>query len=295
MFNSMQGFVLLVFSLVVLIPVIRFILIFEIEPLKREVLFNGHPLDKHLSLAAYHYVYKNPVASFQALTYFRKSYSNSPILLIGLNGFNFSLMAKHFNASYVHFDSNIYKKLSEDLGYYSTFLLWIFDHFEKEEFVMYLEDDVRVIHNKSIDNYEGVLNGRCVNKIGPLVRNSFQVWKDNFYTGHGGSVFNRIKFLKLFHNLTRVGIVSLAIEDSTDASGGDFKISTLILALGGQINCLTSHEEYDDGGLFPLNLSQIENVHKSVAVVHQWKRDYDVPIPKDIERLIQRTNSSQGF
>jgi hypothetical protein len=268
------------------------ILLLKTELTKTEASFvDIRPLSSPSSLAAYIYVYKNPVATFQALTYFRRSYPNAPILMLGLNGYNFSLMSMHFNASYVHFDSDVYQKLNKDLKIYSNFLIWIFDFFENEEFVMYLEDDVRVIYNVSFQSYKGVLNGCCANKIGPLVQN-FQELKDYLYTGHGGSVFNRIQFLQLFNNRTAVDEVSSAIEENIVATGGDFKISTLILAVGGNIHCLSSHQEYVDGGFSPLSLSQIERYYKSVAVVHQWKRDYAAPVPKYIEDLIQRSSDA---
>jgi hypothetical protein len=57
-------------------------------------------------VGAFFQCYKQPVATFHALSNFRKSYPTSTIVLLSDNGYNYTKMAEHFNAIYIHANEN---------------------------------------------------------------------------------------------------------------------------------------------------------------------------------------------
>jgi hypothetical protein len=173
--------------------------------------------NKKLNIDAVFQCYKNPYATYKCLESFKQFYPNSTIILMSDNGYNYTKMAKHFNCIYIHYDNNLEtinrSKDNDNVYEWGHKMIERFKNalqFCKEDYVMWLEDDVKVNgHIQSVMKYD--LNGYCPHKI-PLdsylkLRQDFSLDglflnqdKEYRWSGHGGSIFNRKNMLNYFEN-----------------------------------------------------------------------------------------------
>ena len=226
------------------------------------------------NIGAYFQCYKNPTATFHALENFRKSYPDTTIILLSDNGYNYSKMASHFNAIYIHETEN----LSPSVGYgyrnpissYTKFIDRIRKVLPliKEEYFMLLEDDV-LTKKQYTEEFKGTINGNCVNKIFAKTFKQIPFYTgppmDRFFSGHGGSVYHKEQFSEALNNETVTSWLisnwlSLYLGETIDC---DIFFSLLVYITGKSVHPLTQHK---DGMQY----------YNSGHVIHQYKELYKV-------------------
>lgn len=259
---------------------------------------NKEIIKSDITMSAFLVVYKEPVASYETLKQFRTVYPNSSLHLIrSKGGFNFSKMAKKFGATYEEFPENIYN--IGPLSSYVIFLSQIFSRFQ-EDYVMLLEDDVRVVRELG-QPMKGILNGHCIwnffnNDCGVFHFPFFPFSNLNCghpYTGHGGSIYNRAAFLEIASNPLVANISSIPHYIMREFYWNDRAMSALLLILRGEeaINCFFSQIEYNNDAYVNLsrnlNFTQSRdlyfrfNANINVSIIHRWKLEYGL-VPSEI-------------
>lgn len=199
-------------------------------------------------IAAFYQCYKQPKSVIATLESFRKFYPEATIFLISDGGYDYATLARHFNCIYVY-----NKRIGQDLGIISKkidgILSWLDRLIDaagkiKEEYIMILEDDVRVFSKVSEINYD--LNGINTEvKIGRELTNFLKEGgaqipsscKNYYFGGCGGSIIKKDFLLKNFKNLDNATkeLIPFLDEEHKSSYVSDYWLSVLFLYFGGRI------------------------------------------------------------
>lgn len=242
------------------------------------------------SFGAYLQCHKQPLATYKCLESFRKFYPTSTVVLLSDNGYDYTEMAKLFNCTYIHEKENLWLTWWDlnDKGYFvNSYKLiqrmnTIFSLI-KEEYVMWLEDDVS-INSEIKDEFKYDLNGYCPSRVSNFwnineICNKYRFIEPNkhyVWSGHGGSVFNKNNFINYLKNMDIIDdILNNWIEYKFPSTlGQDFFFSMIIYFNNGTIGSYEGH--YD--------CSNYKN--DNIIVQHQYKYWYNIDMPNNIKHLI---------
>ena len=239
---------------------------------------------------AYLQCFKNPYATYKCLESFRKHYPTSTIVLLSDNGYNYSEMAKLFNCIYIHEKENVWLiwcDLSDKCYFLNSYKMiermnLVFS-LVKEEYVMWLEDDVS-INSKLEDEFKYDLNGYCPN----LVSNFWNINEISYkykciepikqyaWCGHGGSVFHKQNFINCLKNVDIIDdiLINWINYKFPTTLAQDFFFSMIILLNSGTIGYYNGHMD-------------CAYLNKNIKVQHQYKRYYGIDLPEELAHLIK--------
>lgn len=251
-----------------------------------------------MQVGAYFQCYKNPVATYVSLAQFRKAYPQSSIVLLSDGGYDFSKMAEHFGAHYIHSNERLgvavgptkHHKQNKCFYKYIDRLCKALQYI-REDYFMWLEDDVHVIKPYSVNFQESgaSLYGNFVNKIPkeklneiPFVPNTFS--EDQFYTGHGGSIYCRRDLLEILGNNSQCAWLIERQPNYFDFWGAldnDIFFCILLLCNSKKIQYLPQHVEVHQAHL-------ISDPH----AIHGFKQLYGSEADENIRQLFAESDQS---
>lgn len=249
------------------------------------------------SFGAYFQCYKNPYATYRVLESFRRHYPSSTVVLCSDNGYDYTKMAEHFNCIYHHRTKNmwlIYGKCEEiDKGKDGEHIPWakeLLSHMKsmfsliKEDYMLWLEDDIAINHP---------ISDPCINDINGFNPNTY--WenmkvqlskkythihplKDYTWSGGGGSIFNKKAILHYLDNEPIINdiLMNWRNYDLTSNIVCDFLLSIIV-----HCNCGTV------GSLHAVGDGPCNEIITSLAIQHQYKRYYGVPMPSELSHLVK--------
>jgi hypothetical protein len=239
--------------------------------------------NNNMNIGAYFQCYKEPLATFHALNNFRKAYPNSSIVLLSDNGYNYSAMAKMFNAQYIHSSDSMPPSTKNIINYkkYKKRFLEALELIQEDNF-MILEDDVYV-KSPYTEEFKGTINGNIINKIENCINIDFFYnlygidLRNKYYTGHGGSVYNKKNIISILLNSNNY-FDDLIDNWTSIFIGGPWLCHDIFFSLLVVLNNFTISElnEHKDGTNY---------IHDNRAkTVHQYKNLYGVS-PESISHL----------
>lgn len=232
--------------------------------------------------------YKNPYATYKCLESFRKIYPESTVVLLSDNSHDYSNMAALFNCVYIHSYESISlecQRLPDEtsqINHMKKLLDRISNGFGlcKEEYVMWLEDDVSINH-KITDTFKHDVNGWCPNRVlsvhlENMVADYPFLDKNKIYNvaGQGGTVFNKENILKYINNKDILYPLLENYKRYQCPWNQDFLISLITILNKGTIG---PYEGHMDG---------IYGMDKNITVQHQFKQYYGVDLPENLAHLI---------
>jgi len=235
-------------------------------------------------IGAYFQCYKQPTATYHALLNFRRSYPTGSVVLLSDAGYDYSRMAAHFGATYVHSKDNIGvaagpgKPLGPNLSQFRRYIARLVPAIEMIDAAhfMWLEDDVRVIRRYSVP-FAGTLNGNVVYKIAAATFDAIPFCLsprvDSYYTGHGGTVYEKASFLAMLRNDS---VNDWLIDNWSKLRRGKFIDNDLFFSLSCYVQGMRVERlaEHSDGA-----------VRANTAVLHRDKQFYNVK-PDDTIRAL---------
>jgi hypothetical protein len=247
-------------------------------------------------IGAFFQCYKNPLATYKALESFRKSYPDSPVLLLSDNGYNYKKMAEYFKCEYVHTTESIpvWIEYENDDQYVSKGIKLVerlVECFQKLDckYILLLEDDVKV-HNPVPEVFltgDSELYGNTINTISIELLKAclkdypfIDVNKSYYYSGHGGSLYNKDKCICAFSNKKIVLDVLHAFlftkHNSTVTNINQDELVSLIIILNrGKISKLLGHIDTNDPTI------------RKCFTQHQFKYFYNKPLPVSLQHLVE--------
>ena len=228
---------------------------------------------------AYLQCHKQPYATYHCLLSFRTHYPNATVVLLSDNGYDYTEMAKHFRCIYIHGESiPLMVTLEED---YITKSHTLIERMEKvfplikEEYIMWLEDDVRV-NDLIQEPFRYDLNGHCPNQFTwNIDKTKYPLHGVYHWSGHGGSVYHKEKLLSYFKNKTVIQdvLVNWKKYNLTSNICHDFFWSLIITLQGGTVGPYKGHAD-------------CYYKNENIRVQHQYKVWYNVPMPKELAHLV---------
>ena len=228
---------------------------------------------------AYLQCHKQPYATYHCLLSFRTHYPNATVVLLSDNGYDYTEMAKHFRCIYIHGESiPLMVTLEED---YITKSHTLIERMEKvfplikEEYIMWLEDDVRV-NDLIQEPFRYDLNGHCPNQFTwNIDKTKYPLHGVYHWSGHGGSVYHKEKLLSYFKNKTVIQdvLVNWKKYNLTCNICHDFFWSLIITLQGGTVGPYKGHAD-------------CYYKNENIRVQHQYKVWYNVPMPKELAHLV---------
>jgi hypothetical protein len=244
-------------------------------------------------LDAIFFCYKQPYATYKTLQSFKEFYPSGMVYLISDNGYDYSKMAEYFGYKYLHLNENI------NLGYnkdYKTFSnerkindlikyikVWenVFQEL-KSKYIIKLEDDVKIVGKIEFELISGTIFGPLINKFPTHVLNDIDNMskdKNEYYSGHGGCIYNRLLFLECLRNEP---IVNKLIEKylSYNLNSNiivDDQFFSLLVLLNKQQIC---------NNLFQFESGIKHNINQ-IKTYHQFKNyyNYDYKLKASIEDI----------
>ena len=224
---------------------------------------------------AYLQCHKQPYATYHCLLSFRSHYPQATIVLLSDNGYDYTEMAKYFRCIYIHGESvPLITTLEED---YITKSHKLIERMEKvfplikEEYIMWLEDDVRV-NGVIQEPFRYDLNGYCPNQfIWNIDKIKYPLHGVYHWSGHGGSVYHKEKLLSYFKNKTVIQdvLVNWKNYKLTSNIAQDYFWSLIITLQGGTVGPYKGHAD-------------CYYKNESILVQHQYKVWYNVPMPIEL-------------
>lgn len=201
-----------------------------------------------MEIGAYCQCYKQPVALDYSLHFFRNAYPTGTVVLVSDNGCDFSNMAKKYNAHFFHEKTNTRMGWNkhEREGFIEFFdRLRKYVPLIKEEYFMFLEEDVHVI-NRVTEPLLGTGNANGYNTIEKEWLKTFKGFEnltENITSiVQGGSIWHKEKFLRLINNVELVNYLQDCFE-TREGSVFDFFISVLAWMMNEPIYKLRCHKE----------------------------------------------------
>jgi hypothetical protein len=249
------------------------------------------------SIGGFFQCYKQPKAMIAALASFRRVYPDSYVHIFCDNGLDFSHVAAYFHCKYEYLGNESGKGVG--LNFYTN-EQWL-EYMERllltaqnstEDFIIILEDDFRVY--KKVKRLKFDLNstksdhhfyGGKVTTILRARNKSIPTYVRNIYfTGCGGALINRTFYLKHFSDTEKLklAIAELApgiMEQWNGFMPQDACLTALMLYFGGTAGC---YPGFTEARYWRYKLRLFMD---SVAVVHNDKSLYNVPMSKDEEEL----------
>ena len=239
---------------------------------------------------AYLQCHKNPLATYKCLESFRSFYPNSTIVLLSDNGYDYTTMAEHFNCIYIHEYENVWLTCwnIDDLSHNVQNSYKLINRMNKvfscikEEYVMWLEDDVS-INGKIQDVFNYDLNGFSPNRfldfqIDELYKKYTFLNKNNIYlfNGHGGSVFYKNTFLHYLKNQEIIDDILYNWKNYKlpTSLGQDYFFSLIITLNKGTIGSYLGHAD----------CSGYKN--DAIIVQHQYKVWYNIEMPTELQKYV---------
>ena len=232
-------------------------------------------------IGAFLQCYKNPLATYKCLESFRKYYPNSTIVLLSDNGYNYTEMASLFNCIYIHSTENIpfiNNNVDNGLSWGHKLIHRLMNAFNliKEEYIMWLEDDVSV--NGLIEaqlKYD--LNGYCPNSFSyyslERLKHKYDIDlnKKYYWSGHGGSIYNKNAFIKYMSNNNIIDDILSNWSFYNFASNicQDQFISIIFHLNSGTIGSYDGHNDFNG------------------IIQHQHKKYYNYDLPDELKYLIK--------
>ena len=244
---------------------------------------------KTQEFGAYLQCHKNPYATYKCLESFRKFYPDNTVVLLSDNGYDYTEMAKYFRCIYIHSDENIvfiHKDVNDIGRFENSFKLIerIVNAFElcNEKYVMWLEDDVS-INKPIVDTFMYEINGFCPNRISDesiqrlQKKYNLDTNKKYYFTGHGGSVFNKNFFIECMKKKELILdiIENWVYYQFPSDIAQDFLFSVIITLYGGSIGPYQGHYDGYNG------------LNTDITVQHQYKVWYKIPLPDNLKHLIK--------
>ena len=126
------------------------------------------------TVGAYYQCYKQPKAVIHSLQAFRKSYPDSTIVMVSNNGLNMEHVAKFFNADYTHSTQSTseHSTLCKDEKDFKLYMSRLYGAAKKikEDYIMFLADDVRIFNPIKEIKYDlaggrGYVKARFIHKV----------------------------------------------------------------------------------------------------------------------------------
>jgi hypothetical protein len=256
-------------------------------------------------IAAYYQCYKDPYATIQSVKHYRKSYPDNTLYLLSDNGYDYSALAKEYNCIYEH--STVvhggYPSLTrvEDVELFITRLKKALNHIE-EEWVMLLEDDVKVFGPYDMDLLKNHMNGinigglqhitdyfnqqynnkKSGNRLcGKLLNDFIRLFNphhldDLHYSGWGGTVLN-VSFFR--ESLKNDGKIYKSIKFLWENTSIKLYVTDLILSF----ICFSN-----GGTIGPLiEACEIGQYHPSAKSVNFDKSWCGIPVPPEDAHLVK--------
>jgi hypothetical protein len=252
------------------------------------------------SIGAFYQCYKRPKAVISVISSFRRHYPDATVHMVCDGGHDFSTLAAHFGCNYVHDPLNagtgnaLYFNSTETLVRWFRRIRMAAEHMS-EDYILLLEDDVLVM-NKVEEKLRYTINGvnakmrlgRPITSVLKRRNRSIPLFTFNYYWGgFGGCIIDR-RFVIQHLNEVEEDIVKLSpCVDRPLAS--DIWLSIVTLYHGGTIGpyrglCETWNRDY----------LRRRDVLRNIAVLHQYKEVYDLPlVPSDLELLGRRSEFIQ--
>ena len=268
--------------------------------------FNNRVVADEPTIGAFYQCYRQPKSVIATLASFRRMYPTSSIYLFCDNGEDFNQVALHFHCKYKYISNRLgngvttYFTSKEKLISWLKRLLFVAKN-SKEDFLIILEDDVRVY--KKIKKLKFDLN--CIktnHTIGEGAtlflknRNSFIPKYINtiYYSGFGGSVISRKFLVSNFSDgeKLRNAIDQLCIFAQNRFNGGlpqDACLTMLVLYFGGTIGPYYGFTEVQYWTY------KLRSMLGWINIVHNDKSLYNLPLSKDENRIFSALKFSGEF
>lgn len=236
--------------------------------------------------------FKNPYATYISIASMRKFYPDATIVMLSDDGYDYTEMAKHFNCEYIHCnDKANFNHKDLDSGSHIENSHKLIDRFYraysliKEDYVLLLEDDV--IINRPITQPFGFdINGNCVNNFQKYIIDEFNKNYPHVtpglnycFSGAGGSIMHRKNMMKYMENKDTINDLLHNWKKYRLAGDicQDFLFSCIVRLNNGTIGW---HRETNDG---------FNVIRPHLAVQHQFKKYYNVPLPDGLKHLVKMT------
>ena len=243
------------------------------------------------SFGAYYQCHKEPYATYSVLENFRKLYPDASIVLVCDNGYDYSVMAKHFNCKYIHSSRNICSWLYDVYsGAHINHGISMIERvvsglsYINEDYFMWLEDDV-ILNSKVCDTFQYDINGYCPHRLKPDITRALHesyphIVADGDYrwSGHGGSIINKKTFLAAVNNNDNVRDVLYNWHNYhllEDQIVQDYFFSLLVHLNHGKVGPLKGHA---DGPL--------DRCDNSIVIQHKYKAKYGKKLPDELAYLV---------
>ena len=235
-------------------------------------------------IGAFYQCYKQKKACEFALKSFRKTYPTSDLLMFNDGGDpTIEELAKQYNAVYSYEHRLSSYTQATFFGSIITIMTWL-NRFRKavyevkEDYILLMEDDVKVIKKTDAATLQYDINGCNYNaKFEPslqtYIKDCQPKYKDNdlFYGGCGGCIFKRSFFYNIFRDMGRIEYEIqqyMRLCEDSQSMPSDKIISFLTYVFGGTIGMYPGFAETWYGDL------NYRISHNVVEVLHQFKIYY---------------------
>jgi len=227
------------------------------------------------TLGAYYQCHKNAASFIRTIKSFQKYYSTSTIVVTNDGGYNYEKFCLDNNIYYTY----ISKKspatpglMFDSYNQSITFLKNLWNSFKiiKEDYIILLEDDVRIL-KKHMMPFNYSINGCNMNEKLPkccvdcLLKNGYT--GPLYYGGCGGTVLD-----KNFFKAISIESVELLLEQfskNTEMFASDILLSFIALYYGGSIG---QFSEFAETWYIDIRERYESNM---IAFLHQYKNDYE--------------------
>ena len=229
-----------------------------------------------MSLGAYYQCYKNPASFIRAIKSFKKYYPASSIVVINDGGYNYKEFCINNNIHYTYIEKDTESTVGLVFNTYSqciNFLKNLWNSFEliNEDYILLLEDDVRVLKKHTYD-FKYSINGCNYNESLPSC--AIEILKNKgykgpfFYGGCGGTVINKNFFKSISFN--KVEDLLKSISSYKEMYASDLLLSFIALYYDGSIG---QYEEFAE--IWYADIYE-RYTKLNIAFLHQYKNDYNV-------------------
>jgi hypothetical protein len=226
----------------------------------------GDFLERRPDVAGVLFAFKNAYATYQCVLSYRAQYPHTTLILLSDNGYDYSGMAYHFNATaYLHEREHIPLAPSGEGADRVRRQLKLMSRFRRvlrlipETYFIWLEDDVVVHHRVPLASLRYDLNGYAPNALpAELVANLARHFPHTamgrhpssryVYSGHGGSIFRTETLLLALENRAALQTV---LGNSNSHNGAplvvahDVLVSVLVYVANGTIGAYEGHADAD--------------------------------------------------
>jgi hypothetical protein len=251
------------------------------------------------SIGAFLQCFKQPKSTIKTIQSFQQTYPGNTMVIISDGGYDYSDLCKKLNCIYIH-----EARMGTDIGVVTNkrenLIVWL-DRLRtaaeiiQEDYIMILEDDVRVL--KPVKNIRYTLNG--INRevwIGKKMTSFLKSkgaaiparYTNYYFGGCGGSIIRRQFILDNFHDLEPV--IQELEQYLDDAFRGqyvsDYWLSLLTLYFGGTLGqykgfCETWYLS------FPIRQYVLQNI----TTLHFDKTLHNLPLTSEEQSLLGQSFS----